>query len=91
MSRHSLRLALLFDFLWGAIGLPGGALRHTWEHLGLHWGVLRIHWDRFGESWLGDTLWGTLGAIGEGMGGKVVPKGIKKVSKRNRFEARVEF
>jgi len=36
-------------------------------------------------------LFAPLGAIGEGMGGKVVPKGSKKVSKRDHFEARVDF
>ena len=37
------------------------------------------------------VLFATLGAIGEGMGGKVVPKESKKVSKRNHFEARMDF
>ena len=37
------------------------------------------------------VLFGTLGAIGEGMGGKVVPKGSEKVSKRDQFESRVDF
>ena len=37
------------------------------------------------------VLFATLGAIGEGMGGKVVPKGSKKVSKRDNFEVRVDF
>ena len=36
-------------------------------------------------------LFGTLGAIGELMGGKVVPKGSEKVSKRDHFESRVDF
>ena len=36
-------------------------------------------------------LFGTLGAIGELMGGKVVPKGSEKVSKRDHFEVRVDF
>ena len=37
------------------------------------------------------VLFATLGAIGEGMGGKVVPKGSKKGSKRDHFEVRVDF
>ena len=37
------------------------------------------------------VLLGTLGAIGELMGGKVVPKGSEKVSKRDHFETRVDF
>ena len=37
------------------------------------------------------VLFATLGAIGEGSGGKVVPKGSKKVSKRDHFEVRVDF
>ena len=36
-------------------------------------------------------LFGTLGAIGEPMGGKVVPKGIQKVSKSDHFEGRVDL
>ena len=36
-------------------------------------------------------LFGTLGAIRELMGGKVVSKGFKKVSKRHHFEPRVDF
>ena len=37
------------------------------------------------------VLFATLGAIGEGMGRKVVPKGSKKVSKRDNLEASVDF
>ena len=37
------------------------------------------------------VLFATLGAIGEGMGGKVLPKRSKKVSKIYNFEARVDF
>ena len=37
------------------------------------------------------VLFGILGAIGELMGGKVVPKGSEKVSKRDHFETRVDF
>ena len=37
------------------------------------------------------VLFVTLGAIGEGMGGKMVPKGFEKVSKRHHFEPRVDF
>ena len=37
------------------------------------------------------VLFGTLGAIRELMGGKVVPKGSDKVSKRAHFETRVDF
>ena len=36
-------------------------------------------------------LFATLGAIREPMGGKVVPKGSKKVSKSDHFEVRVDF
>ena len=37
------------------------------------------------------VLFATLSAIGEPMGGKVVPKGSKKVSKRDHVEVRVDF
>ena len=37
------------------------------------------------------VLFVTLGAFGEAMGGKVVPKGSRKVSKRDHFEARMDF
>ena len=37
------------------------------------------------------VLFATLGAVGECMGGKVVPKGSKKVSKRDHLEVRVDF
>ena len=37
------------------------------------------------------VLFAILGAIREPMGGKVVPKGSQKVSKRDHFEARVDF
>ena len=37
------------------------------------------------------VLFGALGAIRELMGGKVVPKGSEKVSKRDHFETRVDF
>ena len=37
------------------------------------------------------VLFATFDAIGKGMGGKVVPKGFKKVSKRDHFEARMDF
>ena len=37
------------------------------------------------------VLFATLGTIGEGMGGKVVPKGSKKVSRRDQFEVRMDF
>ena len=36
-------------------------------------------------------LFATLGAIGESMGGKVVPKASKKGFKRDHFEAGVDF
>ena len=37
------------------------------------------------------VLFATLGAIREGMGAKVMPKGSQKVPKENHFEARVDF
>ena len=37
------------------------------------------------------VLFATVGAIGEGMGGKMLPKGVKKGSKRDYFEVRVDF
>ena len=37
------------------------------------------------------VLFGTLGAIGEATVAKVVPKGSQKLSKRDNFEARVDF
>ena len=37
------------------------------------------------------VLFASLGPIGEGKGGKVLPKGSKKVSKRDHFEVRVDF
>ena len=37
------------------------------------------------------VLFATLGAIGEGMGGKVVPKRSKQEPKRDHFEVRVDF
>ena len=37
------------------------------------------------------VLFATLGAIRERLGGKVMPKGSKKGSKRDHFEARVDF
>ena len=58
----------------------------------------RSFWDQFGFEnlivflmFFERVLFATLGAIGEGMGGKVVPKGSKKVSKRDNFEVRVDF
>ena len=66
MLKHSLRPALLFDSLWGAIGLPGGALRHALEHLGLHWDVLRMLWGVFGTRF--GTPWAPLGGLGDAWG-----------------------
>ena len=58
----------------------------------------RSFWGQFGAQILivffmffERVLFGVLGLIREAMGGKVVQKGSRKVSKSDHFEARVDF
>ena len=58
----------------------------------------RSFWGQFGSEnlmislmFFERVLFATLGAIGEGMGGNMVPKESKKVSETDHFEVRVDF